>query len=47
MGVALVAQHVMNVYQDALGNVVLATEVTHNTSNKNEDFSYKCECVNT
>ena len=34
-------------YQDDLGNVALATEVTHNTSNKNGDFSYKCECVNT
>ena len=46
MGVALVMQHIVNTYQEDLGNLVLATEGTLNSSNNTEHFSYKGEWAN-
>ena len=46
MGVALVTQHTLNNSQEDLGNTVLATEETPNSSYKTECFSYKGEWVN-
>ena len=46
MGMALVTQHVMNICQEDLGNAILATEETPDSSNKREQFSYRGEWVN-
>ena len=43
---ALVTQHVLNICQEDLGNAVLATEGTPDSSSKMEPFSYKSEWVN-
>ena len=43
---ALVTQQVMNACQEDLGNVVIATEGTPDSSNKTERFTYKGQWVN-
>ena len=46
MNLALVTQDIVNASQEDQGNVVLATERTHNNSNKMERFSYIDEWAN-
>ena len=47
MDMALVTQHIVYACQEDLGNMVLTTEGTPDSSNKTEHFRYKGEWENT